>query len=256
MVDRWVHGRLEPTCQEGCPKFVQEAAVDVPGGAANAERCLSRWEVETTLCCHWWEVPCLKTRFVDPDDRIVFRHDLEGRGRGGNYDSERVRALEWAGCASGVLLSDYDKGFLTPEFIRQVADLCRRRGVPCVADCKRAPSTYAGCILKGNEEYWRTRSSLKNLESGAVITGGSHSPWVTSEYSEDSGLPPVKCVNHVGAGDCFAAHLTLALACGFCLKDAAAVAHSAGRVYVQHRHNRPPSPGEVVADVSLAVTAG
>lgn len=58
----------------------------------------------------------------------------------------------------------------------------------------------------------------------------------------------VNCVSHVGAGDCFAAHLVLALAHGFSLEDAAAIAHSAGRVYVQHEHNRPPMPEEIAED--------
>jgi sugar/nucleoside kinase (ribokinase family) len=57
-------------------------------------------------------------------------------------------------------------------------------------------------------------------------------------------------VNHVGAGDCFAAHLTLALAYGFSLKEAAGLAHSAGRVYVQSFHNHPPFPTDIAADMS------
>ena len=64
-------------------------------------------------------------------------------------------------------------------------------------------------------------------------------------------LAPVECVNHVGAGDCFAAHLALAMAHSLSLVDAVAIAHSAGRVYVQHPHNRPPTPDEIKKDLSL-----
>jgi len=60
----------------------------------------------------------------------------------------------------------------------------------------------------------------------------------------------VECKSHVGAGDCFAAHLTLALAHGIPLEQAAAIAHSAGRVYVQHLHGRPPYPIEIRKDLS------
>lgn len=64
---------------------------------------------------------------------------------------------------------------------------------------------------------------------------------------------PVKIVSHVGAGDCFAAHLALALAYGFSLKEAAVLAHSAGRVYVQSLHNIPPHPAEILADMSTVL---
>ena len=66
-------------------------------------------------------------------------------------------------------------------------------------------------------------------------------------------LPKVNCINHVGAGDCFGAHLVLALMYGFSLEDAATIAHSAGRVYVQHLHNRPPLPEEIEEDLEKNV---
>ena len=40
MVDRWVHGHADQ-CQDGCLKFVEKSRVEVPGGAANAARCLN-----------------------------------------------------------------------------------------------------------------------------------------------------------------------------------------------------------------------
>ena len=244
MIDRWVHGHLAE-CQDGCPKFVQESVVEVPGGAANAERCLSEWNVRTSLYGFATNDGPVKTRYVD-GGKIVFRADDDGLlDHGAKYGWARKLASEMVGCAAGVLLSDYDKGFLTPEFIREVADLCKRRNVPCVADCKRAPEVYEGCIRKGNLDY------LSRYGLVDVITMGSDSPAVVPR-----GLlfdwQPVKCVNHVGAGDCFAAHLTLALSYGFPLKESAALAHSAGRVYVQYPHNRPPTPVEIATDMSSA----
>lgn len=43
----------------------------------------------------------------------------------------------------------------------------------------------------------------------------------------------------IGAGDCFAAFLSMALALGFSIQDSAKIAHSAGLVYVQQKNNRP-----------------
>lgn len=258
MTDRWVHGNLSE-CQEGCRKFVQTYVCCVPGGAGNAKECLQHWNVNTDL--YGQNKLCrqpTKTRFV-VDNRVVFRHDNELP----LTTSERIMcrwmydaALEAVGRAHGVLLSDYDKGVLTQGFVRQVVALCERRGIPCVADCKREPGMYAGCLLKCNSDYQHQyNDELHNLaERGVrfVVTAGRLNPimWIDGgPVGLGYDLKDVPCINHVGAGDCFAAHLTLALAYAFHLREAVAFAHSAGRVYVQHPHNRAPKPSEVAVDL-------
>lgn len=269
MADRWVHGCVVGTCQEGCFKFVQDSVVEVPGGAANAERCLRGWSdlfhgITTSLHGCSYGDRSIKYRYVDADGRVVFRVDDDRAPLGTSYEWARKLALETVAHAAGVLLSDYDKGFLTPKLIRDVVDLCRERGIPCVADCKRAPESYAGCVLKCNEEYQhRHNDELSRLvydvapseAAPLVVTAGALNPLVWDLGVVQKGfplLPLVQCVNHVGAGDCFAAHLALALAYGFSLKEAAVLAHSAGRVYVQFPHNRPPTPQKIAADLLTA----
>jgi len=177
MADVWIHGHTEK-CQDGCKKFVEVLRCTTPGGAANAERCLSNWGIATTLCGHWREARGTKTRYIDQDGKIVFRHDLDMLV-GVEYDQTRQNALEWVGCASGVLLSDYDKGFITPEYIANIAGLCQQRGTPCVADCKRAPNVYAGCVLKGNEEWAKKYAAeLEQFNGDVIITRGNLPPIV------------------------------------------------------------------------------
>lgn len=255
IVDVWVHGALAE-CQDGCPKFVQSGTVRTPGGAANAHNCLSYWGPVAELYAASLPARPVKTRFVVATGTIVFRHDdekfLPPEERAGCKWS-RDRALEMVSHAHAVLLSDYDKGFLSPEFIGQVIDLCKQRGIPCVADCKREPGLYEGCVRKCNQDYARKYWGVVNARwnRDAVVTRGFYSPQVNG--SVEPNMPPVPCANHVGAGDCFGAHLTLALAYGFSLADAAALAHSAGRVYVQSQHNRPPRPEEIAADMAGAI---
>lgn len=253
MVDRWIHGHLAPS-QDGCQKFVQESVVETPGGAANAERSLAHWKVRTCLFGYAINDCPVKTRYVE-DDRIVFRADNDYKPAG--YDWARSSALEMVQHAAAVLLSDYDKRFLTPEFIQQVSEMCRERRVPCVADCKREPEVYTGCLVKCNELYYRNNfEKIRDTHRSWVVTDGCRSPYVQHIKGETfPDLPPVKCVNHVGAGDCFAAHLALALAYGYSIKEAAGIAHSAGRVYVQKPHNEPPRVEEIVADMEGAVTS-
>lgn len=242
MVDVYIHGKTTSTCQEGCTKFVEEERVTVPGGAANAARSLRYW-FSRSECIYDYLCGPIKTRYL-VDNKVVFRHDKDGI----QLDLKVIRNTicdtlgSWK--PEGVLISDYDKGLMTPEFINIVISYCTFGRIPCVADVKREPLIYEGAIIKANcnwYDYYR---------KGDVVTFGDTCPVVVGEsiYNNDDFLPEVNCINHVGAGDCFAAHLTLALACGLSLKEAAMVAHSAGRVYVQHLHNEPPKPSEIEAD--------
>lgn len=248
LLDRWWHGRLEP-CQDGCQKFVMESVVETPGGAANAWRSITNWGTNTLLYSQSVNIP-IKTRYVDQDNKITFRSESSVE-RSDDVSSHDACLSQIERSASAVLLSDYDKGYLTQDFIRSAVATCRRRNIYCVVDCKRPPSTYDNAhVLKGNANYWSRYPAP--LAVDIVMTEGELYPSHFGQDLIDFKLPPVKCVNHVGAGDCFAAHLTLALACGLPLGEAVAVAHSAGRVYVQHPHNRPPTPQEVEADLLSA----
>lgn len=251
MVDHWVHGHIEG-CQDGCPKFVMESNLSVAGGAGNAGQCLQNWDVDRNVFGQLGTDCPNKWRFVSSDNnKTVFRYDDELKKEALNSTRRYARmsdAVMMVSRADAVLLSDYDKGFLTPEFIRNVIDLCAKRRIPCVVDVKRPPYVYEGAILKGNIDWCQTNKICD------VVTRGDQPPFVRGVSHLDQ-LSPVKCVNHVGAGDCFAAHLTLALAYGFLLKDAATIAHSAGRVYVQHPHNRPPHPHEIEDDLKSAIRA-
>lgn len=256
MIDVYVLGHLEHTCQEGCQKFIEEKRLPLDGGAANAANSIR----------HWWsgaELPYVglhfrpesiptKTRYM-VGNTCVFRHDNDAMKHCPNLPHLHHTLVQGAREYSAVLISDYDKGTLAPEFIKKMADMCSRLSIPCVADCKREPEVYAGCIRKCNLD-WSIKYGKVDGSTHDVTTDGEHPPVVRGK-SVLTNLPEVHCVNHVGAGDCFAAHLALALAHGFSLKDAAAVAHSAGRVYVQYAHNRPPRPEEIAADMEAIPAA-
>lgn len=284
MTDVWVHGDVD-TSQEHCPRLRQHRIVKTPGGAANAVRSLYHWFSKAHLISPW--LPpitftedesfeafsqvdtemCLdrdvklspqKTRYL-VDDHVVFRHDNELPRYGMNDEQMAearrlallaIRSCEW----DAVLICDYDKGFLTREMLLDIAGWCQARQIPCFADAKRHPSFYPGMLLQCNASYAdRHLAYLTQTRLSCLITRGSLPPHYHEFRHEDEQYPPLflhgseRCVNHVGAGDCFAAHLALLLAQrqGISLCDGdIAIAHAAGQVYVQYEHNRPPWPHE------------
>jgi bifunctional ADP-heptose synthase (sugar kinase/adenylyltransferase) len=256
MLDIWKHGRTDG-CQDGCIKITIEENYTRLGGMANARNSIRHWNT-CTLSHGLGAHRVVKTRFVDQCGSMLFRCDMEANGMPHEIKEAHTAALKSIDQASAVLLSDYDKGLLTPEFVQAVSRKCADREIPCVADAKCHPSVYAGCVLKANNDYRvKYRECSISAHLGAVFTHGDRLPVIAitgkmkmSEIPQSLLCrPEVRCVNHVGAGDCFAAHMTMALAYGFNLREAAILAHSAGRVYVQHPHNRPPFPSEIEEDL-------
>ncbi len=282
MRDLYIHGDLLPS-QDGCMKFVERRHVEIPGGAAGAARQLFHWGCNAELVSllpyavhsdeSWNQFSYdyslesrrmpTKTRYIDPSGRIVFRHDLDngyGLDANGMRDAREqalkaVQSCPW----DAVLISDYEKGFVDEVMIESVIAHCNAKGIPVVADAKRPPGAYQGAILKCNQEYEQKFVDIlsdfppfnSDKFGGFVVTRGANTPVMgtkTSTWAEWDRLPPVICKSHVGAGDAFSAHLVLALAHGFSLEEAATIAHSAGRVYVQHEHGRPPWPHEIERD--------
>ncbi len=269
MIDCWHHGELQ-ACQDGCPKFVENHLVHTPGGAANAARQLHHWNADVylispvdhffcshfhlnTKLCHECRSLPRKRRYLQ-DGRIIWRHDAEpGYGFSPNglaWSREMVVKAVATMKFDAVLVSDYDKGFLDNLTINNIIRACRQQKIPVVSDPKRASHAFGGSIIKCNADYFN-RNPYLGL-ANAVITSGARSPILMGNgklQERDRDLPPVPCVNHCGAGDSFAAHLTLSLAHGLPLDEAARIAHSAGRVFVQHSHGRPPYPHEVRKDL-------
>jgi rfaE bifunctional protein nucleotidyltransferase chain/domain len=277
MIDVFISGSIK-SCQDGCLGFQEIDTFMIPGGAANAANCLRHTDAHIILLGPVSELlrglidreridvspvyPCvnnpLKTRHVDYDTgKIAFRSDRESLCHGlsaNKADQSRdwsVKVIKGLAHLDGVYVADYDKGFLTESLIQSIVYIAGDRGIPVVVDPKRHPRCAAGAILKCNGDYFANHYNDAVDLPAAVVTHGCLSPALFGENTvtdlEDP--PPVPCVNHVGAGDCFGVHLVLALARGQSLKDAAAYAHAAGRVYVQHPRNRAPYPHEIARDL-------
>lgn len=170
-----------------------------------------------------------------------------------------------------VILSDYNKGLFCRSTAKLLIDRCHDLGVPTIVDPKKDWSLWRGCtVFKPNlieaAEFlrqtptwvvanWRQATDdLRNMVScrSVVITNGSGGVFGLDwnghfHYQPARPVPEVRSV--IGAGDCFAAVLALAVAHGYKVEDAAQVAYEAGAVYVQNKHNEPIWPHQLLGRV-------
>jgi D-beta-D-heptose 7-phosphate kinase/D-beta-D-heptose 1-phosphate adenosyltransferase len=272
MEDVWVTGHVTSS-QDHCLTFWEETSHRTPGGAANAARALHHWNAEVKLLSllplhtsrlktpAWQEVDeelCLespsiitKRRYLD-GDHILFRADHETDVWQDQEEFEENRRLALLamehGRWHGVLIADYAKGFLDEVTIRALIHIAQQQGAVVVADPKRHPDAFSGAVLKCNGAYALAHPETTSHVPSCVVTFGDQSPLVYDEegqFSPDVPAPDARCVNHVGAGDCFGAHLALALTHGFLLREAVEIAHCAGMAYVANERSRPLWPFEV-----------
>lgn len=206
-----------------------------------------------------------KVRFYDGDFPL-HRWDIEqpGYGEDGeilawmqNMAFYNFKDLVSSGLIDAVILSDYNKGFWTDDLAQKIIRLCNDKHIISVVDPKKSLKRWQGCtIFKPNAGEAEKLSGLVDTDQeidflqealdcrGVVITQGGHgvvgkhhfdhfAHWSTRSLSS-------KEVNSViGAGDCFAAVMTISLAHGFDLKQSCAFAFEAGVQYVKARHNQP-----------------
>jgi D-glycero-beta-D-manno-heptose-7-phosphate kinase len=182
---------------------------------------------------------------IDREDRAAISHDAESS------------LLEWTngnlssiGC---LLISDYGKGVVTHTLCQALIGLAHARNKPIIVDPKgRDYSKYAGAtVVTPNILEVRQAAEPLSLSSGdldgdvskihALLPGTSllvtQGPEGVSLFQPDAPVLHIPArERHVfdvtGAGDTFAAALSLALAAGGSLEDAARLANSAAGIVV------------------------
>ncbi|MCL6622108.1 MAG: D-glycero-beta-D-manno-heptose-7-phosphate kinase [Syntrophobacterales bacterium] len=208
-----------------------------------------------------------KTRVVGEQQQVV-RIDRETPHPGGPeyvrfaLDVARARLPE----VRGLILSDYAKGALPPDLTPELIRLARELGLPVVVDPKgRTWRRYAGAtVLTPNQKELeevlgrplreeaeltaRGQELRERLGIGCLlVTQGARGMTLLDGQGALS-LPartPREVFDVSGAGDTVVAVLTLGLALGLPLPQAAALANTAAGVVVTKRGTAPILPGEL-----------
>jgi D-glycero-beta-D-manno-heptose-7-phosphate kinase len=211
--------------------------VDASGLVVDSARCTTR-----------------KTRVVTTRNqqvaRIDYEGDMEASGTVGEALSRQVERL--AGDARAILVSDYLKGVVSSDVAAAAIASAKRHGVPVTIDPKVAHSTYyAGATLvtpnhheaeavthmriRGDGDVAACAARVREVTrcENVLITRGEHGMWLHTGAG-DTALPAeAREVSDVtGAGDTVIATLTLALAAGASLEEAARLANRAAGIVV------------------------
>jgi len=198
-----------------------------------------------------------KTRIVTTRNQQVARVDQESDGdaTGATMEALVARLETLAADAHAIVLSDYRKGVISPALIERAAAVAAARRLPLLVDPK-VPQVdrYRGATLltpNHHEAELMTQTSITSLDdaraaaraihdrSGAsvLITWGEHGMWMLDAAATphvEAALPAVarEVADVTGAGDTVIAVLSLGLAAGAPLRDAARLATIAAGLVV------------------------
>lgn len=187
-------------------------------------------------------------------------------------DRERAAVARAAGAAvrsaDAVLISDYGTGLVTPALARAIAERVRDRGVPVLIDSRYALTKYrrlTACAPNESEVEQalgvRIDDSPRVLEragrrlldrtkmQAVIVTRGSRGMAVFEPGRPTVHIPIFgsdQIADVTGAGDTVMAALTLALAAGAPVEQAARLANVAGGLVVMKRGTATVAAAELV----------
>ena len=182
------------------------------------------------------------------------------------------RLSSWLVGAHALLLSDYHVGLLTPTLVDVARDEARATGILITADAQGDFDKYAGfALVKCNADeaqaYLRRELSSDDdfsaaalelrqklrLTRGMVITRGADGATVAGADDAATHCPSpaiTDVYDTVGAGDTAIAVITLALAAGGSLVEAATLANYASGLVVRRVGNYAPTQEELATTVA------
>jgi D-glycero-beta-D-manno-heptose-7-phosphate kinase len=198
---------------------------------------------------------------VDSERRELLRIDLEDL------------LLQWIESrmahAHALVLSDYDKGVISPKIAKRCIWLARQAGKPVIVDPKGAHySKYRGatvltpnihdaeraskCEINSNADLRKVGQQLSKVLEGSalLITRGCQGMALFLNGIETLQVPAI--ARHVfdvtGAGDTVVSTLALALAAGISLEDAVELSNRAAGIAVSKFGTTPVTMGELLTN--------
>ena len=220
--DRYFYGdvkRLNP--EAPVPILEYRRGVTSKGMVWNVRENLRSFGVEVYTSTHPEEI--IKTRYIDEkSNQQIMRYDEEPEIQPLSFDFP----TEWNNLYDALVISDYDKGFLTTE---KIFELSSRFVGPVFIDSKKRLLPEDAYIKVNELEY--ERMSHSNYENLIVTRGGKGAEYQGKLYPAEK----VSVFDVVGAGDTFLAALTYGYLKYGRIDKAIPLANKAAAVAVSHR---------------------
>jgi rfaE bifunctional protein kinase chain/domain len=216
----------------------------------------------------------VKTRILAHNQQVVRADREDASDVGGPLGREVAQAVSAElPSADVVVVSDYQKGVVTPALLRRVLPLARRRRVPVLVDPKvrhfgfyRGVAVVTPNLLEAEQATGLRLRSEQDLEAAgrrirsrlgcraALVTRGEHGMSLFERGRGPLHVPATarEVFDVTGAGDSVIAAMALAVAAGASLAEAAFLANAAAGVVVGKVGTAQASPDEVLAAVRAA----
>ena len=219
--DVYVYGdvkRLNP--EAPVPIFEPKREQTSQGMAWNVFNNLNAFGVDVDMVTN--EETITKTRYIhEASNQQILRVDEEG----GVKKLELEFTNDGMGDYDALVISDYNKGFITQEKLFELVDWFDG---PVFIDTKKR-NVPEGCYVKVNDiEYENLESKTNNL---IITKGGEGAEYQGKLYPAEK----VKVFDVVGAGDTFLAALTYGYLKYGSIEEAIPLANKAAAIAVSHR---------------------
>jgi len=202
-IDRYVFGSCDRMSPEApVPIIRQTKSIDVMGMSGNVFSNISSMSSEIELT--WLRpdpVTIIKTRFIDSKSKNhLLRYDIDE-----NQDPMTCLGDLKVDEYDLVVISDYDKGFLTQEMLNNLTSLSSSR---ILVDTKKKDlSCFHRCIIKINENEFQQAKNI-NQDCDVIVTlGQDGARFKDLHYSTNQ----VEAHDVCGAGDVFISALAVRL---------------------------------------------
>lgn len=136
----------------------------------------------------------IKTRYIDEKTNYqILRVDED--------IDERIGRTNFIDPSSdAIVITDYNKGFLTYVDIEHIIRTGKKLGIPVYIDTKKPDLfRFAGAYLKINEDEYLNKTSSPDYHTTIVTKGGKEVLW----YGKSFPTPNIKVNDVCGAGDTF-----------------------------------------------------
>jgi len=220
-----------------CDRLSPEAPVPVFKHGYTEERDGMSLNVSNNLIAFGAQVDTLynkemihKERFVDIKTRQhLLRSDFGENGSIKDLSKAEIKELKLEGL-DAVVISDYNKGYITNENSFLIAKLCMEKNIPLFVDSKKRDlSCFDGAFLKINEkEYNQVTRYPQNYEL-IVTLGPGGASWNNNKYKTTE----CEVFDVSGAGDTFLASFVYEYLCTGSIEKAINFANSCARIVVQ-----------------------